>query len=137
MLSTTEQQSISVGWGRFLDDDENFRVAPAVIHSDLNCEHILLDGRSHRLAGVIDWEDAAVGDPALDFAGLLDCGQPFVRSVLAAYGGHGDMGILARAGFYQAIGPCYQVLYGLDVGAQEHVIQGLNGLRTVWARKKR
>ena len=43
---------------------------PALLHADLLPEHLLV--RDGRLAGVIDWGDARVGDPALDYAWLLD-----------------------------------------------------------------
>ncbi len=42
---------------------------PALVHSDLGPEHILV--RDDRLAGVIDWGDVRIGDPALDYAWLL------------------------------------------------------------------
>ena len=54
-------------------------------HADLGAEHLLAtDGR---LTGVIDWSDAAVTDPALDFARLYrDFGPTFLDATLAAYG---------------------------------------------------
>jgi len=41
-----------------------------VIHGDLTEDHVLLDPEAGRLAGVIDFTDAALGDPAYDFAFL-------------------------------------------------------------------
>ena len=54
-------------------------------HTDLGAEHLLAaDGR---LTGVIDWSDAAVTDPALDFARpYRDFGPAFLDEVLRAYG---------------------------------------------------
>jgi aminoglycoside phosphotransferase (APT) family kinase protein len=54
-------------------------------HADLGAEHLLAaDGR---LTGVIDWSDAAVTDPALDFARLhRDFGPTFLDEALGAYG---------------------------------------------------
>ena len=43
---------------------------PALLHADLGPEHLLV--RDGRLAGVIDWADARVGDPALDYAWPLN-----------------------------------------------------------------
>jgi aminoglycoside phosphotransferase (APT) family kinase protein len=43
---------------------------PALLHADLGPEHLLV--RERRLAGVIDWGDMRVGDPALDYAWLLN-----------------------------------------------------------------
>jgi aminoglycoside phosphotransferase (APT) family kinase protein len=54
-------------------------------HADLGAEHILeLDGA---LTGIIDWSDAAITDPALDFARLYrDFGPGFLGATLDAYG---------------------------------------------------
>jgi aminoglycoside phosphotransferase (APT) family kinase protein len=54
-------------------------------HADLGAEHLLAaDGL---LTGVIDWSDAAVTDPALDFARLYrDFGPTFLDEALDAYG---------------------------------------------------
>ncbi|GGN98939.1 hypothetical protein GCM10010112_92270 [Actinoplanes lobatus] len=54
-------------------------------HADLGAEHLLEhDGR---ITGVIDWTDAAVTDPALDFARLYrDFGAGFLAGVADAYG---------------------------------------------------
>ncbi len=53
-------------------------------HADLGAEHLLEDGGA--LTGVLDWSDAAVTDPAVDFARLYrDFGPRFLREVLDAY----------------------------------------------------
>ncbi|GGM47290.1 phosphotransferase [Dactylosporangium sucinum] len=54
-------------------------------HADLGAEHILEhDGE---ITGVIDWTDAAITDPALDFARLYrDFGPGLLAEVLDAYG---------------------------------------------------
>ena len=43
--------------------------APVLIHGDLGAEHIFVD--AGRITGVIDWGDAAIGDPGLDHGRLL------------------------------------------------------------------
>lgn len=56
-----------------------------VAHADLGAEHILELGGA--LTGVIDWSDAAITDPALDFARLYrDFGPGFLAATLKAYG---------------------------------------------------
>ena len=39
-------------------------------HNDLCPEHILIDRRDGSITGIIDWEDATVGDPVSDFVTL-------------------------------------------------------------------
>src|SRR5262249_5745856 len=57
-----------------------------LVHGDLVDEHVILDNRS-RVSGVIDWGDAGLSDPTIDFGGLCAwLGAEFVRQVLAHYG---------------------------------------------------
>ena len=131
LLDVRERGQIAAAWRGFLEDEANFHFIPALIHRDLNHEHILFDVLQGCITGIIDWEDAAIGDPALDFTGLLgDYGRDFVQQVLAAYNGPADEGILRRARFYDTIAPCYEILFGLDLGLAQHVNAGLESLRT-------
>ena len=64
---------------------------PCVVHNDIGADHVLVDPTTGRLTGLIDWADAIVGDPVLDFVGLIQIGPwHFVREVLAAYRGPTD-----------------------------------------------
>ena len=129
LLDEPAQDNLSRTWLEFVDDPANFQFQPALIHRDLSGEHILFDPGQGRITGIIDWEDAAIGDPAFDFTGLLDYGPEFVQGVLAAYGGPRDGGMLNRARFYYAIGPCYEVLYGLECALPQHIAAGLKAFR--------
>jgi aminoglycoside phosphotransferase (APT) family kinase protein len=102
-----------------------------LVHADLGPEHILCQGDDVR--GVIDWGDARVGDPALDFAWLLHGpDETFAQSLLRAYanqGGHVDDQLTARALYFHRVGPWHEVLYGLEQDQPELVASGLAGVR--------
>jgi aminoglycoside phosphotransferase (APT) family kinase protein len=98
---------------------------PCLLHADLGPAHLLAEG--DRLTGVIDWGDVRIGDPALDFAWLLQ--QPFAEAVLAAYGEH-DPGLRERALFFHRLGPWYELHYGLFFDRPEYVESGLAGVRS-------
>lgn len=56
------------------------------IHNDFMDQHMLFDPVTHDLAGIIDWADMALGDPAIDFVWLwLWLGEGFVTSALRSY----------------------------------------------------
>jgi aminoglycoside 2''-phosphotransferase len=74
-------------------------VALVPIHRDLTGDHILVDPDVGCVAGVIDFADAQVNDPALDFAGLWAFGERFVKVVLDCYTGAIDADFLARSRF--------------------------------------
>ncbi len=71
----------------------------ALVHGDLSGEHILWDA-SRQQVNIIDFSDCSLGDPALDFAGLLATGQHFARCVVDRYRGLKDEERLWRAQFY-------------------------------------
>jgi aminoglycoside phosphotransferase (APT) family kinase protein len=76
---------------------DDYEGAPSLLHLDFRGNNILLDAQSGRLAGVIDWGNAAVGDPALDFMWLADWrGWPFAEAVLETYGQPVDAGFVER-----------------------------------------
>ena len=91
---------------------------PALLHADLGPAHLLV--RDGRLAGVIDWGDARVGDPALDYAWLLN--GPFVHWDV-------DPDLRRRARFYHRLGPWYEAHYGLFTHKPAHVERGLAGIK--------
>jgi aminoglycoside phosphotransferase (APT) family kinase protein len=100
---------------------------PSFVHADLGVEHILVLG--DRLSGIIDWETARVGDPAIDFVGLhIDLGPAWTRQVLDAYGGAGAE-FRARSAHYVWIGALEAILYGLRERRPELVRDACNGLR--------
>jgi aminoglycoside phosphotransferase (APT) family kinase protein len=57
----------------------------APIHGDLTDDHLLLAPDRRTLAGVIDFGDAAVGDPALDLAFFWLFGDAAASSLIARY----------------------------------------------------
>jgi aminoglycoside phosphotransferase (APT) family kinase protein len=54
-----------------------------LIHGDLHAQHILVD-ESARLAGVIDWGDVGIGDPAIDLQLFWSVLPPEARDDFAA-----------------------------------------------------
>ena len=81
--------------------------APRLIHNDLDAEHILLDPESRQPRGIIDWADAAIGDPAVDFAGIARFGgEAILRHAVGAYRGPVDDGLRDRARY---VGLCLAV----------------------------
>lgn len=130
LLDAPLRDRVAQRWTAFFDDGANFQFQTVLVHGDLTGDHILIDPASGSLTGVIDWGDAMIGDPAFDFAGLLDSyGEPFTRRVLGHYGGQIDRTFLRRAAFYRDAMRFNDVLYGLRTGLREYVEEGLEGIR--------
>ena len=118
-------------WEGFLDTEENFLFKPLLIHGDLGVEHVLVDPRSDRLVGVIDWGDARIGDPALDFTGLLaSCSTEFVGQVLESYAVPLDGRFWERMAFYRDIIHFHKMRYGLELGDERFFAEGLRAFES-------
>jgi hypothetical protein len=128
LLAPAEQGSFGDRFRTFLDDGRNRRFSPCVTHNDIVPAHILVTGAGD-LAGVIDWEEVAVGDPANDFAWLLGSESGAGEWTLAAYGGAPDDRFLERCAFRYMLMPWHDVVHGLDSGPSELVEAGLAELR--------
>jgi Phosphotransferase enzyme family len=57
---------------------------PAFIHGDLQITHVFVDG--DKVTGIIDWSEAAQGDPLFDLATLTLAHEQHLDDVLAGYG---------------------------------------------------
>lgn len=59
---------------------------PAVIHSDLGVNHVLVDPYIDEMAGVVGFGAAGLGDPAIDLGTLIfSYGETLVRMMITAY----------------------------------------------------
>jgi aminoglycoside 2''-phosphotransferase len=78
-------------------DWDDYAGTLSVLHGDFKHNNIIVDPASGRLVGVIDWGNAAIGDPALDFMSLvLWRGWRFMHAVLRTYQLPLDEGFLDR-----------------------------------------
>jgi aminoglycoside 2''-phosphotransferase len=97
-----------------------------LVHHDLALEHLLVAPDGARLTGVIDWGDAAIGDPAVDFAAFAgQCAPAALDELLATYGRAVDDTFLQRAAWYARLAPYHQLYFGLKTDDRAMVAQGL------------
>ena len=105
--------------------------APVFSHNDLGIEHVLIDPATGTVTGVIDWSDAAIVDPAVDF-GLLyrDLGPAAAHAAMGSYrSGAGDLVTLEeRARFYARCRLFEDLAYGLQTGRDSYVDKSLAAL---------
>ena len=57
---------------------------PAFIHGDLQIAHVFVDG--DEVTGIVDWSEAAQGDPMFDLATLTLAHEEHLDDVIAGYG---------------------------------------------------
>lgn len=102
--------------------------APVFSHNDLGIEHVLVDPGTWTVTGIIDWSDAAVVDPAVDFGRLYrDLGPAAIHAAMGGYRtGAAELGSMAeRAVFYARCGVLEDLAYGLQTGRARYVDKSL------------
>ena len=65
---------------------------PAFIHGDFQISHVFMDG--DLITGVVDWSEAAQGDPLYDLASLTLGHEEHLGDVLAGYGTAVDLDVI-------------------------------------------
>ena len=110
--------------------------APVFSHNALGIEHVLLDPVRLSVTGIIDWSDAAIVDPAVDFGRILrDLGPTGLDQALARYRYDGEPGSFAsRARFYARCGAIEDLAFGIDHGSKRHVHKSLAALDWLFPR---
>ncbi|MEU7904320.1 aminoglycoside phosphotransferase family protein [Actinoplanes sp. NPDC049118] len=88
----------------------------AFSHQDLGAEHVLVDPGTGEITGVVDWSDAAVGDPARDLGLILrDLGPvAFAAAVREVAPDLRGPGTAERAHFYARCGLIADLEYGIS-----------------------
>jgi aminoglycoside 2''-phosphotransferase len=126
LLPSEEQFEVDRYFREFLNGDEHFRFEARLTHNDLGMEHVLVDGASGRVTGIIDFGDAEIGDPALDFVGMsAEVRRAAINSYILPLGEAFE----ERVAYFSKLAPFHDVLFGLGDGGPEHVEAGLTGIR--------
>ncbi len=121
---------------RYLENETpvSFEGAASLVHNDLWAEHILVDSRSGRVSGVIDWGDTVIGDPAIDFACLYTWyGKSWLENVLAHYTGKLDAEVISRSRYLATCVAIHCITLGRDLGRVQWVEAGYAALELVLA----
>jgi aminoglycoside 2''-phosphotransferase len=132
LLNPDEREWIAVLFAGAADD-VLWDFEPAIVHNDLSSSHILFDPNARRVAGVIDFGDIMLGDPAIDFVGLLEHGEAFVEAVLRSYARPLDDGFQRRLAFYYPRAWLIELRYHLEHANAERATSILTHLHELIA----
>ena len=97
---------LAAWWDELVADDAMRDFVPALCHNDLWYENTLVQGDPVRLAGVLDFGDVSIGDPAFEFAALQYLGDDFLAGAIEAYaaiGGDASAAVRHRIARYVAM----------------------------------
>jgi len=109
---------------KWLDDDKLWPAFSVLVHGDLYAGHVTADASS-RITGVIDWSEAEVSDPSIDFAGHLAVfGEESLEKLVAVYarlGGRTWSSMIEHVKGRQAASPVKYGIFALGSRREEHL----------------
>lgn len=113
-IARTVSPRILARFDAFHDALATLKPGPArLAHDDLSDDHILVAGS--RLVGIIDFSDAAYGDPVIDFAWFWHLGETNVDRLLQDYKfGSEDSSLKTRSHWICVRSMINQLWYGLQ-----------------------
>lgn len=109
------------------------RFRPVLSHNDLWPSHLIWDHASQRPVGVIDWEDARVGDPATDLVTFVDLDPDLQERLARTRRRARDRTFEARLALYRRLVRLHGVLFGLETENPRLVRQETRRLRAALA----
>ena len=62
-MSATQKRWITNLFKNFLAEKENFNFKYAIVHGDFDISNILVDPKSFKITGIVDFEDSRIYDP--------------------------------------------------------------------------
>ncbi|MFI9380922.1 macrolide 2'-phosphotransferase [Kutzneria sp. NPDC052558] len=112
-------------WQDWLDATDRWPPDMVLARGDLHPQHLLVEGG--RLVGLIDWADATIGDPAMDFTDPYANFAPAVFERLLAdyerHGGHVWPGMREHIALRASLEPVINGLYGVETGRTDLIEQ--------------
>ena len=131
LLESRTFDAVERGFERFFKVELETLKVVALVHCDLGCEHVLMDEEGASVTGLIDFEDATIGDPTIDFVGIfVTYGMETTERVREYYGRELDVNFETRLYFYTWMASCHEILFGLEEGRSDLVEEGIAGLWT-------
>jgi aminoglycoside 2''-phosphotransferase len=112
----------------YLSDPSMQAFEPSLRHGDFGPSNLLYNPGTWRISGIIDFDSAGVGDPALDLAAVSCYGDRFFQKFCEAYPVEERMP--ARARFYRGTFALQEALHGILNGDKEAFEGGIAGY--VW-----
>jgi macrolide phosphotransferase len=129
LRTVTEEIGISRDLGdrcrRWLDHDGLWPDFSVLTHGDLYAGHVTVSADG-RVSGVIDWTEAEIGDPSVDFAGHLPAfGADSLEQLIVAYesaGGRVWPGMVEHIHErYAVASPIRYGVFAITTGDEQHV----------------
>jgi aminoglycoside 2''-phosphotransferase len=113
----------------FLGGRDSAGWQPCLRHGDFGGANLLYDDDAHELTGVIDFGSAAIGDPAVDLAGISAFDARLAQAMHATYPALFTPATQRRASFYRSTFALQQALWALRADDADEFNDGIASYR--------
>ena len=127
-LDTETRRLSELFFEKGVETFDNASYQPVFVHGDLTDRNILVNAKTGKPTGILDWGDSAIMDPAIDFAGLFELNRKLGYATLDAYG-HESGDFLARVEVYWRLLPYFEILYEIYSNIPQLRDMGVKPLR--------
>jgi aminoglycoside 2''-phosphotransferase len=126
-MRSDAQALVAARFEQFFADSAKQSLSPVLVHGDFGTGNLLYDAARGEITGVVDWDGAGAGDPAVDYAALL-AGLPMLAARVRRLTPELDA-MMARIDFYQSTFLLQEALFGIEHGDPEAFQSGIGPYR--------
>lgn len=136
-LSKLEREWVTRLFKGYLNEEENFKFKPSLLHNDLSADHIFFDIEQNRITSIIGFGDVAIGDSDYDLMYLIDdYGGDFIEILLRYYHHENLSRLIQKLKFFQSCDPIHTILGGIHLKDEDKIRDGLKSLKERIAANK-
>jgi aminoglycoside 2''-phosphotransferase len=126
VLTQKEQKWTHTLFKSYISTSWDFK--PVFVHGDCDSSNILYNPDTG-ISGLIDFEDAGIGDPAWDFCALhAEYGNTFLKNMISTYEPQ-DATLIKRIQFHARRIIFHEIVYGVQYNHPEYTKNGLIRLK--------
>lgn len=127
-MSSIQKKWISDLFNSFLNNKNNFDFKLVIVHGDFDITNILVDPKTFKLTGIVDFEESRIYDPAVDFT-FFDQGNLFLKELLSSYQRKIDNGFKERMKFLYGRASLAYIEFGTENNIPDLVEAGFQLLK--------
>ncbi len=127
-LNQNQQDWLTKIFEDYLNNDDNFTFSPRLSHNDFDTSNILIDPKSAKLTGIIDFEECNIWDPAVDLL-FFDEGPEFIKAILDNYKYSNQKSLKARMKFFYSQICTPYLVWGTQHNRPGMIEEGLKRIR--------
>jgi aminoglycoside 2''-phosphotransferase len=129
LIDDKTKDYVSDRFHAFLQYPDYHKYTPALIHGDLSPDHFLIDSKTGKLTGIIDFGDICICDPDYEFLYIMeDCGKAFTRDLLCSLGYSDVEERMKKISYFVTFDHIQYTIDGIDSKSEEWVEEGLLAL---------